>query len=113
MSNSTVKFLGNEYTIPNDVLTYMDLVSFANGIRDCLISSFNKQIARDIAVLEKLYYYHKNGVTKFRCGECRSCLFFDGCLHDQWHDLYSKYQSSKNPATGLFDELLTNIIDVT
>ena len=53
MSYMTVKFLGKEYSIPEDVLTYMDLVGFTNGIRDCLISSFNKQIAQDIAVLEK------------------------------------------------------------
>ena len=46
------KFLGKEYCIPNDVITYIDLVDFTNGIRDCLISSFNKQIAQDIAVLE-------------------------------------------------------------
>ena len=52
MSNTTVNFLGKEYSIPYDVLIYMDLVSFTNEIRDCLISSFNKQIAQDIAVLE-------------------------------------------------------------
>lgn len=52
MSYVTIKFLNKEYSIPNDVLTYMDLVDFTNGIRDCLISYFNKQIAQDIAVLE-------------------------------------------------------------
>ena len=52
MSSTTVKFLGTEHSIPDDVLTYMDLVDFANGIRDCLISSFNEYIAQDIAILE-------------------------------------------------------------
>lgn len=52
MNHTTLKFLDKEYCIPNDVITYMDLVGFANEIRDCLISSFNKQIAQDIAVLE-------------------------------------------------------------
>lgn len=52
MSDLIVKFIGKEYSVPQDVLTYMDLVSFTNEIRDCLISSFNKQIAQDIAVLE-------------------------------------------------------------
>lgn len=68
MSNSTVKFLGNEYTIPKDVLTYMGLVDFTNGIRDSLISSFNKQIAQDIAVLENGNFMVKelnNQVSKF------------------------------------------------
>ena len=52
MSSMSIKFLGKEYCIPNDVITYIDLVDFTNGIKDCLISSFNKQIAQDIAVLE-------------------------------------------------------------
>ena len=45
-------FLGKEYSFPEDILIYMDLVEFTNGIRDSLIASFNKQIAQDIAVLE-------------------------------------------------------------
>lgn len=48
----TVKFIGKDYSIPTDVIAYVGLVDFTNEIRDCLMTSFNKQIAQDISVLE-------------------------------------------------------------
>ena len=32
MSNMTVKFIGKEYSIPQDVLTYIDLLDFTDGV---------------------------------------------------------------------------------
>lgn len=52
MSNLTVKFLHKEYTIPTDVITYVGLVDFTNGIRDNLVSAFNKLISIDVAMIE-------------------------------------------------------------
>ena len=52
MSSITVKFLDKDYSIPSDVITYVDLVDFANEVRDCLMTSFNKQITVDVAAIE-------------------------------------------------------------
>ena len=52
MSNITVRFLDKDYSIPKDVITYVGLVDFANEIRDCLMTYFNKQITVDIAAIE-------------------------------------------------------------
>ena len=52
MSSITVKFIDKDYSIPSDVITYVDLVDFANEVRDCLMTSFNKQITIDVAAIE-------------------------------------------------------------
>ena len=52
MSCITVKFFDKEYSIPNDVVTYVDLIDFTNGIRDSLISSFKRQIRPSVDVIE-------------------------------------------------------------
>ena len=44
MSNIAVKFIGKEYSIPTDVVTYVGLVDFTNEIRDALIASFKRKI---------------------------------------------------------------------
>lgn len=48
----TVKFLDKDYSIPTDVVTYVNLVECANEIKDCLMTSFNKQITVDVAAIE-------------------------------------------------------------
>ena len=40
MSNITVKFLNKEYSIPEDVLTYIDLLDFTNDVQNKLMSAF-------------------------------------------------------------------------
>ena len=52
MSNIKTTFLGKEYSIPADVVTYVDLVDFTNEIRDTLITSFKRQIWPKIDVIE-------------------------------------------------------------
>ncbi len=52
MSNLSVKFFNKEYSIPSDVVTYVGLVDFTNEIRDNLISSFNRLIGIDVAMIE-------------------------------------------------------------
>ena len=52
MSNLSVKFFDKEYSIPSDVVTYVGLVDFTNGIRDNLMASFKKQIWPAIDVIE-------------------------------------------------------------
>lgn len=52
MSNLSVKFFDKEYSIPSDVVTYVRLVDFTNEIRDNLISSFNRLIGIDVAMIE-------------------------------------------------------------
>ena len=38
MSYITVKFLDKEYSIPQDVLTYIDLLSFTDSVQKQLLS---------------------------------------------------------------------------
>lgn len=52
MSNLSVKFFDKEYSIPSDVVTYVGLVDFTNGIRDNLMESFKRQIRPSIEVIE-------------------------------------------------------------
>ena len=52
MSNIKTTFLGKEYSIPADVVTYVDLVDFTNEIRNTLITSFKRQIWPNIDVIE-------------------------------------------------------------
>lgn len=52
MSDITVKFIDKEYSIPTDVITYVGLVDFTNGIRDALTASFIRQIWPNVDVIE-------------------------------------------------------------
>ena len=45
-------FLGKEYSIPEDVIAYVDLVDFTNEIRDALMASFRRKIRTNIDVIE-------------------------------------------------------------
>lgn len=49
MSNITVKFLGKEYSIPEDVLTYIDLLDFTDGVHKNLASTFVRKLRNEIA----------------------------------------------------------------
>ena len=39
MSNMNVKFIGKEYSIPEDVLTYIDLLDFTDSVHKYLSST--------------------------------------------------------------------------
>lgn len=52
MSNIKTTFLGKEYSIPADVVTYVGLVDFTNEIRDALMASFKRKIRPSIDVIE-------------------------------------------------------------
>lgn len=44
----TVKFIGKEYSIPEDILTYIDLLDFTENIRERLISAFVSKVKKKI-----------------------------------------------------------------
>lgn len=52
MSKITTVFLGKEYPIPTDVITYVGLVDFTNGIRDSLVSAFKRKVWPNVEALE-------------------------------------------------------------
>ena len=45
----TVKFIGKEYSIPQDVLTYIDLLDFTDSIQKQLASTFVRKLRNEIA----------------------------------------------------------------
>ena len=49
MSNITVKFIGKEYSIPEDVLTYIDLLDFTDSVQKQLASTFVRKLRNEIA----------------------------------------------------------------
>ena len=49
MSYITVKFIGKEYSIPQDVLTYIDLLSFTDGVQKQLFGAFVCKLKNEIA----------------------------------------------------------------
>ena len=49
MSNITVKFIGQEYSIPADVLTYIDLLSFTDSVQKQLVGAFVRKLKNEIA----------------------------------------------------------------
>ena len=49
MSNITVKFIGKEYSITEDVLTYIDLLDFTDGVHKNLASTFVRKLRNEIA----------------------------------------------------------------
>ena len=49
MSNITVKFIGKEYSIPQDVLTYIDLLDFTDSVQKQLASTFVRKLRNEIA----------------------------------------------------------------
>ncbi|MBQ8245753.1 MAG: hypothetical protein IJZ42_01295 [Lachnospiraceae bacterium] len=49
MSNMNVRFIGKEYSIPEDVLTYIDLLDFTDGVHKCLASTFVRKLRNEIA----------------------------------------------------------------
>ena len=44
MSYITVKFIGKEYSIPQDVLTYIDLLSFTDSVQKQLFGTFVRKL---------------------------------------------------------------------
>ena len=49
MSYITVKFIGKEYSIPQDVLTYIDLLSFTDSVQKQLFGAFARKLKNEIA----------------------------------------------------------------
>lgn len=49
MSILTVKFIGKEYSIPEDVLTYIDLLKFTDNVQKTLASAFVRKLKNEIA----------------------------------------------------------------
>ncbi len=49
MSNLIVKFIGKEYTIPEDILTYIDLLGFTDSVKKQLTSTFVRKLRNEIA----------------------------------------------------------------
>lgn len=48
MGNITVKFIGKEYSIPEDVLTYIELLDFTNSIQTQLKNSFVRKLRNEL-----------------------------------------------------------------
>ncbi len=48
MGNITVKFVGKEYSIPEDVLTYIELLDFTNNIQKQLTNSFVRKLRNEL-----------------------------------------------------------------
>ena len=48
MGYKTVKFLGKEYSIPEDMLTYIDLLDFTDSIQKQLASTFVRKLRNEI-----------------------------------------------------------------
>ena len=46
MSNMTVKFIDKEYDIPKDILQYIDLLEFADDIKQQLMNSFVRELKK-------------------------------------------------------------------
>ncbi len=48
MSNMNVRFIGKEYSIPEDILTYIDLLSFTDSVQKQLISAFVRKLKNEL-----------------------------------------------------------------
>lgn len=49
MNYRTVKFIGKEYSIPEDVLTYIDLLEFTDNVQKQLANTFVRKLRNEIA----------------------------------------------------------------
>lgn len=49
MSNITVKFIGKEYTIPEDILTYIELLNFTDSVQKRLSNAFVRKLKSEIS----------------------------------------------------------------
>lgn len=49
MSNITVKFIGKQYSVPQDILTYIDLLDFTDNVQKQLASTFVRKLRNEIA----------------------------------------------------------------
>ena len=49
MGTLTVKFIDKEYSFPQDVLTYIDLLSFTESVQKQLVGSFIRKLNNEIA----------------------------------------------------------------
>ena len=49
MNVLTVKFIDKDYSFPQDVLTYIDLLSFTESVQSQLVISFISKLENEIA----------------------------------------------------------------
>ena len=49
MNYISVKFIDKEYSIPQDVLTYIDLLSFTDSVQKQLFGAFVRKLKNEIA----------------------------------------------------------------
>ena len=101
MGHITVKFINKEYSIPQDVLTYIDLLSFTDNIQKQLFGSFlrklNKEIAKDSTGLlddEDLAAEMEQQISKFITKLCDNGIFTrtinDYLKNNKGYQLYSE-----------------------
>ena len=105
MGNITVKFIGKEYSIPKDVLTYIELLDFTDSVQKQLISAFicklKNKIAKDnIGLLgdEDLTSEIEQQIGKFIAKLCDNGIFSrtinDYLMNNKGYQLYSDVNKS-------------------
>lgn len=74
----TVKFIGKEYSIPTDVLRYMELLSFTNNVKERLLNIFIRKIKSNIDIIEKKDFLEKeilDEANKFIAKLCENDIY--------------------------------------
>lgn len=105
MSILTVKFIDKEYTIPKDVLTYIDLLKFTDSVQKTLTSAFVRKLRNEIAkdnigLLgdEDLATEIEQQVSKFIAKLCDNGIFTrtigDYLKNNKGYQLYSDVNKS-------------------
>lgn len=105
MSILTVKFIDKEYTIPKDVLTYIDLLKFTDSVQKTLTSAFVRKLKNEIAkdnigLLgdEDLATEIEQQVSKFIAKLCDNGIFTrtigDYLKNNKGYQLYSDVNKS-------------------
>lgn len=74
----TVKFIGKEYSIPTDVLRYMEFLSFTNNVKERLLNIFIRKIKSNIDIIEKKDFLEKeilDEANKFIAKLCENDIY--------------------------------------
>lgn len=101
MGNITVKFIGKEYSIPEDVLTYIELLDFTDNVQKQLISAFirklkNEIVKDNIGLIgdEDLAFEIEQQIGKFIAKLCDNGIFSrtisDYLKNNKGYQLYSE-----------------------
>ena len=100
MSYLTVRFIDKEYSIPQDVLTYIDLLSFTDSVKNQLVGAFVQKVKSEIIKGEigllddrDLIAAMEEQVGKFIAKLCDNDVFTrtisDYLKNNKGHQLYS------------------------